>query len=337
MNMSRSEKNGAPHFIKFSAEEWVSWFETKPIRRKISFVQVHHTYRPAYPQFKGDNHFQLQSAMRQYHMRQNGWRDIGQHLTLFPDGALVTGRDFDMAPACIFGQNTHGICLEVLGNFDLGMDVMSREQARSLLLFLTSLCKRFNWVPGSDRIVYHHWYDLKTGNRTEDKHKVKSCPGSGFWGGNEEEDLTRFLIPDVIKTMELLKSATADAIRMGYAMIRRPLARVYRKSAGFNRWGRTSLALDRGTIVPLYAFENNRFRISVTESHWIAGGHLLHLRRGVVKAIALNGRSGPGTSFPVERIFQQNESLYLLPGSDDWVFAPAENVWVSRRFIAYLT
>jgi hypothetical protein len=335
--MKTQEDNTDQGFLKFSAQEWIPWFEALHIRRKITFVQVHHTYRPAYAQFKGDNHFQLQSGMRQYHMRQNGWRDIGQHLTLFPDGTLVTGRDFDLAPACIFGQNTHGICLEVLGNFDLGMDVMSREQAGSLLLFLASLCKKFNWVPGSDRIVYHHWYSLKTGNRTRDKSQVKSCPGSGFWGGNEEEDLARFLIPDVRKTMELLKSESADSIWMGYAIIRRPLARVYRKSAGLNRWSRTSLTLDRGTMVPLYAFENNRFRISVTEPHWIAGGHLLHLRRGVVKAIALNGRSGPGTSYPIERTFRQNESLYLLPGSDDWVFAPVEKVWVSRRFIAYLT
>ena len=34
----------------------------------------------------------FQEGMYHYHTVVNGWEDIGQHLTLFPDGSWLTGK-----------------------------------------------------------------------------------------------------------------------------------------------------------------------------------------------------------------------------------------------------
>ena len=62
--------------------------------------------------------------MKAYHVTYNGWNDIGQHFTIFPDGLILTGRSLEKSPACIYGQNANAICIENLGNFDLGGDQM---------------------------------------------------------------------------------------------------------------------------------------------------------------------------------------------------------------------
>ena len=49
------------------------------------------------------------------------------------------------------------------------------------------LCKKFNLHPDSYSLVYHHWYDLTTGERTDGTGNTKSCPGTNFFGGNTVE------------------------------------------------------------------------------------------------------------------------------------------------------
>ena len=109
-------------FIKMSLKEFESWMLKKKVGRTILKVQQHHTAIPNYSHFKGNNHFELQRSMRRYHVDHRGWLDIGQHLSIFPDGAIVTGRDFEIQPACIYGQNLDSFCIENLGNFEKRQD-----------------------------------------------------------------------------------------------------------------------------------------------------------------------------------------------------------------------
>ncbi|HUE90232.1 MAG TPA: hypothetical protein VMO26_29470, partial [Vicinamibacterales bacterium] len=44
-------------------------------------------------------------AMRKFHMEQNGWSDLAQHLTIDPQGGLWTGRNWNLAPASATGHN----------------------------------------------------------------------------------------------------------------------------------------------------------------------------------------------------------------------------------------
>ena len=54
---------------------------------KYSFKQLHlhHTWKPSHKNFNGQNHIKLQEGMKEYHLSL-GWKDIGQHLTLFQMG-----------------------------------------------------------------------------------------------------------------------------------------------------------------------------------------------------------------------------------------------------------
>ena len=57
--------------------------------------------------------------MRKFHMEQNGWSDLAQHLTIDPQGGLWTGRNWNLAPASATGHNgTAGegpICFTIYG------------------------------------------------------------------------------------------------------------------------------------------------------------------------------------------------------------------------------
>ena len=97
-------------------------------------LHVHHTWSPNHTNWnqRPDGLF-WQQSMRNYHVNTLGWQDIGQHVTLLPNGLFVTGRDFGINPASISGYNTGGFAMEMLGNFDIGNDNFTGSQKESAL------------------------------------------------------------------------------------------------------------------------------------------------------------------------------------------------------------
>ena len=91
-----------------TAAELKAWLAAQSVSRKITTVQLHHTYSPSYKDFNGSNHAALQSGMKSYHVKSRGFSDIAQHFTIFPDGKVMTGRSLDRAAAGIIGCNTDG-------------------------------------------------------------------------------------------------------------------------------------------------------------------------------------------------------------------------------------
>ena len=79
-------------FLKMDINEFRQWLTNLRVARTILYIQQHHTYIPDYDDFNGSNHFQLQQSMKNYHVNERGWRDIGKHFTIFPDGTLLTAR-----------------------------------------------------------------------------------------------------------------------------------------------------------------------------------------------------------------------------------------------------
>lgn len=124
-------------------------------------LHVHHTWSPSKKDFNGSNGITLQNSMKSYHLSL-GWSDIGQHVTLLPDGKFVTGRPFDQAPASIAGYNTGGFAMEMLGNFDLGHDVFENPQKASAL----RLAKYF--IDKGRYVRFHR------------ENSPKTCPGTGI-------------------------------------------------------------------------------------------------------------------------------------------------------------
>ena len=172
-------------FKSFNKDTFKEYIDTLKVTRGISRVQLHHTYSPSYKDFTGSNHEALQNGMRNYHVNTNEWADIGQHFTIFPDGVIMTGRDIETKPAGIYGANTGAICIECLGNFDIGGDVMTEEQKEAIVAVTKILLDKFG-LSAADDVTYHAGWGAD-GREIGDYVKsasVKTCPGTNFFGGN---------------------------------------------------------------------------------------------------------------------------------------------------------
>lgn len=178
----------------FDIEGFAEWMESLSLKRKIILIQNHHTEIPSYKDFHGDNHFALQQEMEVMHLARN-FDEIAQQLTIFPDGIICTGRSMELDPAGIRGANKGAICIENLGYFDEGKDEMTTLQSKAILSVNMLLCKKFKLTPSTETLVYHHWYDRETGERTGGTGVTKTCPGTQFFGGNGIEDAEKYFIP----------------------------------------------------------------------------------------------------------------------------------------------
>jgi hypothetical protein len=191
-------------FVLFTQTEFSAWLSSSPVTRRITLVQNHHTWSPSYRDFS-NNHFRLLGGMERSHL-ERGFAEIAQNLTTFPDGTVALCRSFDKIPAGIKGANSTGICIENLGNFDAGHDTMSEAHKITIVAVNALLCRRFNLLPSVDTIVYHHWYDLITGERTNGSGSTKSCPGDTFFGGNSVESAQSLFVPIVAANLAGLAS-----------------------------------------------------------------------------------------------------------------------------------
>ncbi|MEM9686514.1 MAG: N-acetylmuramoyl-L-alanine amidase [Bacteroidota bacterium] len=188
-------------FILMDTATFTEWLNDQKIGRKIKRIQNHHTWKPDYSNFRGDNHFNLLKGMRNSHLKR-GFSDIAQNITTFPDGTLAVCRPLSRTPAGIKGANSGGICIEHVGNFDEGKDQMT-EAHKTTILYLNALfCSKFGLEPNADSIVYHHWWDLKTARRKNGEGSTKSCPGTGFFGGNKVGDALNNFIPEIKTFLE---------------------------------------------------------------------------------------------------------------------------------------
>jgi hypothetical protein len=80
-----------------NAEAFLSYMQ-KNLSTSLDGCHVHHTYRPEHKNFKGNNHKKLQDTMKKAH-KARGFSTIAQHITIFPDGKIMTGRNVNLAPA----------------------------------------------------------------------------------------------------------------------------------------------------------------------------------------------------------------------------------------------
>lgn len=185
-------------FTVLSLIEFEQWLNGLEVHRQIKLIQNHHTFLPDYNSWrKLPDYFHWLQSMEDFQVNNNGFAQIAQNFTSFPDGSIAICRPVDIIPAGIKGANQFGICIEHFGNFDKGGDQMAPEHASAIVKMNALLCHKFNLAPSTDTIVYHHWYDLITGQRTNGSGTVKTCPGTNFFEGNTVEDCSNNFIPKV--------------------------------------------------------------------------------------------------------------------------------------------
>lgn len=181
-------------------KDFKNYLDGLKITRKITVVQLHHTYSPAYAQFTGNNHVALQEGMKNYHVKTRGYTDIAQTFTIFPDGKICTGRDINTAPTGIYGANSTGVCIECVGNFDKGGDVMTEAQKNAIVGVTKILLGKFG-LNAKTGVIYHAWWTsggTNLGTYVKGK-SAKTCPGTNFFGSNTREAYEKNLMPLIEK------------------------------------------------------------------------------------------------------------------------------------------
>jgi hypothetical protein len=156
-------------FQLFTTDQLIDYCKSFKWTRKIKQLHVHHTYSPDHKDYTGSNGIKLQEAMEQYHVKDRGWKAIGQHLTLLPDGQWITGRDFNLDPASISGWNSGAFAVEMLGNFDRCHDKFFGIQAEAMFVFCAFICD-FKRLNVDADIKFHR--DSPTAGKT--------CPGTSI-------------------------------------------------------------------------------------------------------------------------------------------------------------
>jgi hypothetical protein len=137
------------------------------LTRRITAVHLHHTWRPRRTDFRGRTTVE---AMRRFHMVDNGWSDIAQHLTIDPQGGLWTGRNWNAPPASQTGRNgtrSDGpFMIEMVGDFDAHAETLDGAQLEAVLQVCARLLSTFDLQTGD--IHFHR-----------ELGSPKTCPGSG--------------------------------------------------------------------------------------------------------------------------------------------------------------
>lgn len=179
-----------------NAKEVRNWLAKQKVTRKITRLQVHHMDMPSYSTWEktdkkvfSEPHFGRTQSLDSYgkskwHYNDGHGHYIAQHINVFPDGKITTGRNLNSKPIGIRGWNEQAICIEIYGCFDKGKDTMTKEQKEAVIYLYGELCKRFDIPVDTTHIRPHCWFTA--GGTYLGKYDVnrsaKTCPGTNFWG-----------------------------------------------------------------------------------------------------------------------------------------------------------
>lgn len=164
---------------------------------RIGSVHWHHTYIPNHAHFRARGGERLVRDMHRYHTATRGWRHLGQHVTIDPEGFVWQGRPWNWAPASAVGHNgvdagvgdgAHPFMFEMIGDFRAGQDALTGAQLDAALLVTALVQRRFGLPPAA--LAFHR------------EMQPTHCPG----------DLDKGAMIDGVAAMHaLLARAPADA------------------------------------------------------------------------------------------------------------------------------
>ncbi len=127
--------------------------------RKWKGIVVHHTLLPDYAAWKKHpDAGYWWAAIDKFHREKRGWKGIGYHWLVFPDGLITPGRPMTEMGAHVKGHNKEfvGVCL--LGDFNT--DEMANDQYISAWFVLTALVVKLGLTP--ERIWFHRDFSPTT-------------------------------------------------------------------------------------------------------------------------------------------------------------------------------
>ncbi|TCO79140.1 peptidoglycan recognition protein family protein [Marinisporobacter balticus] len=150
-------------FKQYTVQEYLKYLRSLKLSRKITEVHLHHTWKPTKKGYiSAKNKEKVIWGMWQYHTKTLKWSDIGQHISLAPDGTVWDGRPVNNIPASIKDHNSYGIAIEMIGDFDTGREKLEGVQLETVVKLIKGLFDIFK----TERLIFHREYANKT------------CPGT---------------------------------------------------------------------------------------------------------------------------------------------------------------
>ena len=178
-------------------KEFKQWLDKQHPTRKINKLQVHHMALPDYSTWNGTdkrvygNNRELGRTKALDSYGKTTWNSpdgyghyIAQHINIFPNGKITTGRNLNSTPIGIYGWNTNAICVEIYGNFDKGHDIMTEEQKHAVIFVFALFADKFKLPKTATYIRPHAWFTSRgtyLGDYIVGKSR-KTCPGTNFMG-----------------------------------------------------------------------------------------------------------------------------------------------------------
>ena len=355
-------KNGFTRFDSIS--EFKSWLD-KQSSYNYTGIQVHHTWSPNYSNFYKSNgttedELTRQKSMKDYHVNTNGWGDIAQHFTIFPNGKIVTGRKLSSTTAIgIKGWNSNKICIEIYGDFDKGKDAMKTAQKKAVIATYALLCKKFSITPSTSTIRAHGWFTASgtyLGDYNASK-SAKTCPGTNFMGiGNTKSAFENKFIPWVKQYMKDgtygFESASATVPETVKETACNKVGTIscsstlnVRKGAGtsFDKIG----SLNNGDSITIVATcANGWYKIKFGTGYgYVSGSYVSNVKEAFKQYIArctadsLNCRKGPGTSYDKEGTLTKGVAITIVAektvDGTKWLQSKT-GYWVSSKYMEFV-
>lgn len=147
---------------RISLEELRAELAATRVTRGIQEVVLHHTWSPTAAQYQGPATWE---GIRDYHVGQRGWSDIGYHYGVGPDGSIWRLRPVTRAGAHVLNRNRHTVGVVLLGNYDVEDPV--KHGLGVVAQVVRVVCERFKLKAG--QIRFHREFQDKTcpGKRIE--------------------------------------------------------------------------------------------------------------------------------------------------------------------------
>jgi hypothetical protein len=318
-------------FTQLTIQEFETYIKQIKVARTILYIQQHHTYIPSYQNCISKTNFEVQKGMEDYHLS-NGFDYIAQHFSTFPDGTILTGRSLEKTPAGIKGFNLNAICIENVGNFDAGKDIMTAEQKSTIVKMTAILANKFSIPNTTDRIVYHHWFNLTTGARNNGSGNNKSCPGTNFFGGNKVNHCQNNFLPLVQAEINKLTQSVAVPVNH-YRIVTADTLNVRNAPIGTAPKTPDRDPITFGSVLRVYEENNGWLKISSSSQHWVSGRFTQQVTRATVNADTLNVRSDAGANFDKVGSLLKGIEVFITEQSGDWSKISLEMRWVKTSYL----
>lgn len=158
------EQDGPAPFRALNRQQFADQVRDFAWARRVWRVDMHHTWYPTHASYDGVGCIE---RMDRFHREDRGFDCIAQHVSIAPDGAIWTGRNWSKTPASVgFGMNDGVFMFEVIGNFDHGHDRLEGAQLASVVTVIETVQARFR-LP-VQALLFHH----------EVPQTEKTCPGT---------------------------------------------------------------------------------------------------------------------------------------------------------------